>query len=164
MEASLPFPLAGLDADNGGEFINHHLVAYAHERPQPLAFTRSRAYRKNDNAHVEQKNYTHVRQWFGYERHDNPEVVPLINALCKGPLGQLLNFFLPSMKLKSKRREDSKTIRVYDRAMTPLQRVLLEVPQEKKARLQELHAKLNPFGLRRQIDKSLKEINQLREL
>jgi hypothetical protein len=164
VEASLPFPLAGLDADNGGEFINHHLLAYAHERPQPLAFTRSRPYRKNDNAHVEQKNYTHVRQWFGYERHDNPEVVPVINALCKGPLGQLLNFFLPSMKLKSKRREGSKTIRVYDRAMTPLQRVLPEVGQEKKARLQERHACLNPFGLRRQIDKSLKEINQMREL
>ena len=62
VEASLPFALAGLDADNGGEFINHHLVAFAHQRERPLAFTRSRPYRKNDNAHVEQKNYTHVRQ------------------------------------------------------------------------------------------------------
>src|SRR5204862_2778089 len=90
--------------------------AYAHQRERPLAFTRSRPYRKNDNAHVEQKNYTHVRQWFGYERHDNPEVVGLINELCKGALGQLLNLFLPTMKLKSKHREGSKTVRVYERA------------------------------------------------
>jgi hypothetical protein len=166
VEQNLPFALAGIDADNGGEFINHHLVAYAQERAQPLAFTRSRPYRKNDNAHVEQKNYTHVRQWFGYERHDNPQVVSLINGLCKGPLGQLLNLFLPSMKLQSKRREGSKTIRVYDRAATPLHRVLAraEVSAEKKVQLQRLHASLNPFALRRQIDRALKEINALREI
>jgi hypothetical protein len=166
VEQHLPFALAGIDADNGGEFINHHLVAYAHERAHPLAFTRSRPYRKNDNAHVEQKNYTHVRQWFGYERHDNPEVVALINGLCKGALGQLLNLFLPSMKLQSKRQEGSKTIRVYDRAATPLHRVLAraEVSAAKKVQLQQLHARLNPFALRRQIDKTLKEINQIREM
>jgi len=166
VEQSLPFALAGLDADNGGEFINHHLVAFAHQRERPLAFTRSRPYRKNDNAHVEQKNYTHVRQWFGYERHDNPKVVGLMNELCKGALSQLLNFFLPSMKLQSKRREASKTLRVYDRAATPLQRVLLreEVTTQKKAQLRQLHQSLNPFGLRRQIDKQLKEINAIREL
>src|SRR3974390_1305798 len=166
VEQSLPFALAGLDADNGGEFINHHLVAFAHQRERPLAFTRSRPYRKNDNAHVEQKNYTHVRQWFGYERHDNPKVVGLMNELCKGALSQLLNFFLPSMKLQSKRREGSKTLRVYDRAATPLHRVLerQEVTTQKKAQLRQLHQSLNPFGLRRQIDKQLKEINAIREL
>lgn len=166
VEQRLPFALAGLDADNGGEFINHHLVAFAHERPRPLAFTRSRPYRKNDNAHVEQKNYTHVRQWFGYERHDNPQVVELMNGLCKGALNQLLNFFLPSMKLQSKRREGSKTLRVYDRAATPLQRVLLreEVSAQKKSQLRQLHQSLNPFCLRRQIDKQLKKINEIREL
>jgi hypothetical protein len=166
VEASLPFALAGLDADNGGEFINHHLMAYAHQRARPLAFTRSRPYRKNDNAHVEQKNYTHVRQWFGYERHDNPEVVPLINALCKGALGQLLNLFLPNLKLESKRREGSRTIRVYGPAATPLQRVLqrAEVSAEKKAQLRRLHASLNPFALKREVDLRLKEINQVRQL
>jgi hypothetical protein len=165
VEGSLPFALAGIDADNGGEFINHHLVTYAHERERPLAFTRSRPYRKNDNAHVEQKNYTHVRQWFGYERHDNPEVVLLINRLCKGALGQLLNLFLPSMKLQSKRREGSKTVRVYDRAATPLERVLgrEEVSAQKKMELQEMQAGLNPFTLRRQIDQALKEIDRHRE-
>jgi len=108
VEASLPFPLRGLDSDNGGEFINHHLVKHLHGREKPVAFTRSRPYRKNDQAHIEQKNYTQVRLWFGYERYDNPAVVPLINALCKGALNQLLNYFLPTMKLESKERVGSK--------------------------------------------------------
>lgn len=166
VEQSLPFPLVGLDSDNGGEFINHHLVAYAHQRAQPLALSRTRPYRKNDNAHVEQKNYTHVRQWFGYERHDNHAVVPLINALCKGALGQLLNFFLPSLKLESKRREGSKTCRVYGPAQTPLQRVLEceQVSGSEKARLRALREQLNPFGLRREVDRYLKQIEQRREL
>jgi hypothetical protein len=166
VEQSLPFALMGLDSDNGGEFINHHLVAYAHQRTRPLALSRSRAYRKNDNAHVEQKNYTHVRQWFGYERHDNQAVVPLINALCKGALGQLLNLFLPSLKLESKRREGSKIKRVYGPAQTPLDRVLEreEVCGEKKRQLRALQAQLNPFALRREVDRRLKQIDQAREL
>jgi hypothetical protein len=166
LEQSLPFALLGVDSDNGGEFINHHLVDYAHKRERPLAFTRGRPYRKNDNAHVEQKNYTQVRQWFGYERYDNPVVVPLINALCKGALGQLLNFFLPSLKLESKRREGSKTVRVYGPAQTPLERVLArsEVSAQKKAELRTLRQQLNPFALRREVDRCLKEIDQQREL
>jgi hypothetical protein len=166
VEKSLPFGLLGLDSDNGGEFINHHLVNYAHQRPAPLALSRGRPYRKNDNAHVEQKNYTQVRQWFGYERYDNPAVVPLINALCKGPLGQLLNFFLPTLKLQSKRREGSQTRRVYGPAQTPLARVLAcaEVAQEKKAELRALRQILNPFALRREVDRRLKEIDQQRQL
>lgn len=166
VEQSLPFALRGLDSDNGGEFINHHLVAYAHQRTRPLALSRGRPYRKNDNAHVEQKNYTHVRQWFGYERHDNHAVVPLINALCKGALGQLLNFFLPSLKLESKRREGCKTKRVYGPAQTPLDRVLerQEVNREKKSQLRALRSQLNPFALRREVDRCLKQIDQIREL
>jgi IS30 family transposase len=70
VEAHLPFPLLGLDSDNGGEFINHHLVKHCQRHVPPLAFTRSRPYRKNDQAHIEQKNFTQVRQWFGYERYD----------------------------------------------------------------------------------------------
>ncbi len=165
IEQSLPFGLLGLDSDNGGEFINHHLVAYAHQRPRPLALSRTRPYRKNDNAHVEQKNYTHVRQWFGYERYDNPAVVPLINRLCKGALGQLLNFYLPTLKLQSKRREGSKTRRFYGPAQTPLERVLAcaEVTDQKKSELRTLRQGLNPFALRRQVDRELKEIDQQRQ-
>lgn len=81
LESSLPFALLGLDSDNGGEFINHHLVAYLKQRPKPVLFTRGRPYKKNDNARVEQRNWTHVRQQFGYERYDNPAVAPLMNSL-----------------------------------------------------------------------------------
>lgn len=166
METSLPFPLRGLDSDNGGEFINHHVVAWLQQRKRPVLFTRSRAYRKNDNAHVEQRNWTHVRQHFGYERYDNPAVVPLLNALCKGPLGQLQNHFLPTQKLREKRREGRRTIRVYGEALTPYERVLAsaEVGAAKKAELRRLHESLNPFQLAREIERQKREIEARRLL
>jgi hypothetical protein len=132
MEESLPFTLRGLDSDNGGEFINHHLVQYLHQRKKPVLLTRVRPYHKNDNAHVEQRNWTHVRQHFGYERYDNPAVAPLINALCKGELGRLLS--------------------------------AEEVSSRKKTELKAQHARLNPFQLRRDIERQKKEINQHRLL
>jgi hypothetical protein len=149
-----------VDRDNGGEFINHHLAKHLHERPKPVAFTRSRPYRKNDNAHIEQKNYTQVRQWFGYERYDHPAVWPLVNALCKGALNQLLNYFLPTLKLESKERVGSRLVRKYGPAVTPLCRVLAcaEVTAEAKARLATEKKTLNPFALRREVDRQLKEI------
>jgi hypothetical protein len=164
VEANLPFALCGVDSDNGGEFINHHLARHLQERPQPVAFTRSRPYRKNDNAHIEQKNYTQVRQWFGYERYDHPAVWPLVNALCKGALNQLLNYFLPTLKLKSKERVGSRVVRKYGPAVTPLSRVLActEVKAETKSRLASEKTKLNPFALRREVDRQLKAIEQHR--
>ncbi|HOK78089.1 MAG TPA: integrase, partial [Verrucomicrobiota bacterium] len=164
VEASLPFALLGVDSDNGGEFINHHLVKHFLERPRPIAFTRSRPYRKNDNAHIEQKNYTQVRQWFGYERYDNPAVWPLVNAVCKGPLNRLLNFFLPTLKLESKERVGSRLVRHYGPAATPLSRVLAcaEVTAETKARLEAEKKRLNPFALRREVDRQLREIEAQR--
>jgi hypothetical protein len=167
VEASLPFPRRGLDSDNGGEFSNHHVVAWLQARPRPVLFTRSRPYRKNDNAHVEQRNWTHVRQHFGYERYDDPAVVPLINALCKGALGQLLNHFLPTHKLVEKRkRAGQPSVRVYGPAQTPSARVQLaaEVTAEKKAPLQQLHGSLNPFQLGREIERQKKEIEARRLL
>ena len=138
LEASLPFALLGLDSDNGGEFINHHLAAYLGQRPKPVLFTRGRPYHKNDNARVEQRNWTHVRQHFGYERYDHPEVAALMNTLCHGALGQLLNHFLPTHLLKEKRRKGNRTVRVYGPALTPYARVLAapEVLPAKKAQLQ----------------------------
>ena len=164
VEASLPFPLRGLDSDNGGEFINHHLVKHLHGRETPVAFTRSRPYRKNDQAHIEQKNYTQVRLWFGYERYDNPAVVPLINALCKGELNWLLNGFLPTMKLKRKERVGSKVVRTYGETMTPLSRVLAcpEVTAETKQRLRAQKQTLNPFALTREVERQMKVIEQNR--
>ena len=164
VEDHLPFPLRGVDSDNGGEFINHHLVRHFQLRSKPVAFTRSRPYKKNDNAHIEQKNYTQVRLWFGYERYDNPAVVPLMNALCTGALHQFLNYFLPTMKLQSKERVNHKTVRHYESTQTPLQRVLQSssVDAEKKALLSAEKARLNPFDLRRQIEVQLKTIDQIR--
>jgi hypothetical protein len=166
VEQSLPFPLCGLDSDNGGEFINHNLRSYLLRRKNPVAFTRARAYRKNDNAHIEQKNYTQVRQWFGYERYDNPEVVPAMNALCKGALGQLLNYFVPTLKLERKERVGSRTVRQYGPARTPLARVL-DCPQVDASTHEQLRRhkqSLNPFALRRQVDQQLKLIDQQRLL
>src|SRR5688572_19152210 len=98
--------------------------------------TRSRPYQKDDHAHIEQKNWTHVRQWFGYERHDNHEVVERLNALARGPLHPMLNFFHASLKLEHKERTAAgKMRRVYKKAQTPLQRVLdsPEIPESIKA-------------------------------
>jgi hypothetical protein len=166
VEGSLPFALLGIDSDNGGEFLNHHLAQYLQQRERPVYFTRARAYHKNDNAHVEQRNWTHVRQHFGYERYDNPAVAALINALCKGALGQLLNHFLPTQKLSDKRREGSRIVREYGPAQTPYSRVLAagEVSAEKKAELKTLHGRLNPLALARQIEAEKKRIERCRLL
>jgi hypothetical protein len=164
LEASLPFALLGMDSDNGGEFINHHVVAWTQQRPKPLLFTRSRPYRKNDNAHVEQRNWTHVRQHFGYDRYDNPPVTPLINTLCKGALGQMQNHFLPTHKLERKERKAGRTVRHYGDAQTPLTRVLAapEVTAEKKIQLRQEHQRLNPFQLHRDIERQKKQIEAVR--
>lgn len=166
MEASLPFDLLGLDSDNGGEFLNHHVLSWLQKRRRPVFMTRSRPYKKDDNAHVEQKNWTHIRQCFGYERHDNPEVVEPINALVKGAYGQLLNYFHASLKLECKERKGGRIKRVYAKAQTPLARVLAsaEVTPQTKRRLEQQKAALNPFALKREVERSLREIASLRQL
>jgi len=164
VEASLPFSLLGLDSDNGGEFINHHVLKWLQKRPKPVFMTRSRPYKKDDNAHVEQKNWTHVRQSFGYERHDNPEVVEPINELVKGAYGQLLNYFHASLKLDHKERKEGKVRRIYGAAQTPLSRVLAssQVTEATKQRLRAHKAGLNPFALKQIVARSLKAISAMR--
>jgi hypothetical protein len=165
LEQSLPFPLLGLDSDNGGEFLNYHVLAWLQKRPRPVFMTRSRPYKKDDNAHIEQKNWTHVRQWFGYERHDNQEVVERLNALSRGPLNQMLNFFHASLKLEKKERTGTgKMRRTYPKAQTPLQRVLdsPEVAESTKARLRAEKTRLNAFALKREVDQQLRQIAVLR--
>lgn len=166
MEDNLPFALLGLDSDNGGEFINHHVNAWLRQRSKPVTFTRSRPYRKNDNAHVEGRNWTHVRQHFGYERYDNPLVVGLINALCKGALGLMFNHFLPTHKLASKQRTGARVTRRYGAARTPYARLLAieDFDPATKVRLRALHQQLNPFQLRRDIERQFKEIESVRLL
>jgi len=164
MEASLPFSLLGLDSDNGGEFLNHHVLKWLQKRPQPVFMTRSRPCQKDDNAHVEQKNWTHVRQCFGYERHDNPELVAPMNVLVKGAYGQLLNYFHASLKLEHKERKGGKVRRIYGAAQTPLARVLAsaQVSPATKQRLLQEKARLNPFALKQAVTRSMKAISALR--
>ena len=164
IEAHLPFAWLGMDSDNGGEFLNYHVLRWLQKRARPVFMTRSRPYKKDDNAHVEQKNWTHVRQCFGYERHDNPEVVEPINVLTKGAYGQLLNYFHASLKLERKERTDGRVRRIYGRPQTPLARVLAsaQVSEPTKQRLRQEKARLNPFALKRVVDRSLKEIAAMR--
>lgn len=164
IEANLPFSLLGLDSDNGGEFLNHHVLHWLQKRPRPVFMTRSRPYKKDDNAHVEQKNWTHVRQCFGYERHDNPELIEPMNRLVKGAYGQLLNYFHASLKLERKERVAGKMRRIYGVAQTPLTRVLAstEVTKATKERLLQHKARLNPFALKRAVTQSMKAISAMR--
>ena len=150
LRQQLPFPLLGLDSDNGGEFINHHLQAYC--RQEQITFTRSRAYQKNDNCYVEQKNYTVVRRTVGYARYDRPEQVQLLNELYRQVRLQV-NFFLPSQKLKEKTRQGSRVTKRYHPAQTPYQRVLASewVSEPDKERLQQQYLQLNPAQLDRDI-------------
>lgn len=160
IEKSLPFLLLACDCDNGSEFINHHLIRYLMKRDTPVTFTRSRAYHKNDNAHVEQKNWTHVRHLFGYDRFDNPALVDLMNDLYMNEWSQYQNHFCPVMKLIEKKKINSRYYKRYDKPLTPYYRVLgsAHVSKEKKDKLREQHKTLNPFELKRIIDAKLKHI------
>jgi hypothetical protein len=163
IQKSLPFPLLGFDCDNGSEFLNHHLLRHFTERKHPIQFTRSRAYHKDDNAHVEQKNWTHVRQWLGYQRLDHPKIVPLLNNLYRQEWRLFHNFFCPSMKLLSKERIGSKTLKHHDPPKTPYQRIIESphIPPNVKQNLSKQLEKLNPFVLREAMEKKLKNILNL---
>jgi hypothetical protein len=148
--AALPFPLLGIDSDNGVEFINSHLLAYC--TANKITFTRSRPSHKNDNAHVEQKNWSVVRQAVGYQRYDSDAELQLLNRLYQ-PLRLMTNFFTPQQKLIAKTRHDAKVIKKHDTAKTPYQRLLArdDVPKSIKDNLARWYAQLNPAQLRRDI-------------
>lgn len=163
IEASLPFPILGYDCDNGSEVLNRPIWRHFVERPIPVEFTRSRAYHKDDNAHVEGKNWTHVRQWLGYRRFDDPKIVELLNDLYKNEWRYLQNFFLPSVKLTDKKRIGSKIVKIHDSPKTPYQRVLESklIDSKVKERLQDKFKTLNPFKLRRTINEKIARIHRL---
>jgi hypothetical protein len=148
----LPFALLGLDSDNGSEFINDELLRYC--RNEKITFTRSRPYRKNDNCYVEQKNYSIVRRAVGYARYDTDEQCELLNELYSY-LRLYTNFFLPTMKLKSKERNGSRVKKYYDQPLTPYQRVLEAklVSKAAKDRLRAKYVTLNPAALKRKIER-----------
>jgi len=160
VEGRLPFALLGFDSDNGGEFLNHHLWTYMRERNVPVDFTRSRPYHSDDNAHVEQKNWTWARQLLGYGRLENPELVGPIAALYREVWAPWQNFFLPCLKLKRKWREGSHWRKLYELPQTAYQRLCAPGILSLKARrsLRERYASLNPFELKDEVDKRLKNI------
>ena len=156
----LPFPLLGLDSDNGSEFINQHLYTYCQR--EKITFTRSRAYKKNDSCHVEQKNGNIVRRLVGYDRYTSKAAYQ-----CLGRVYSLVrlytNFFQPTMKLVTKTRQGAKVNKVYDTARTPYQR-LLEAGVLTEAKQQELAATyhgLNPVLLLKQINSNLEQLWQM---
>ena len=157
----LPFRLLGVDSDNGSEFINWHLKRWCEQKD--IQLTRGRPYKKDDNAHIEQKNWTHVRKLLGWERYDTHEAVEAINDLYSQELGLWLNLFLPSVKLLKKVRVGSKVRRVYDGPRTPFERVRAcpQADREQVAQLDELRKRLDPFQLARTIERKLERIYRL---
>jgi len=157
VEAVLPFPLLGFDFDNGSEWLNWHLIRHLQQRARPVRVTRSRPYHKDDNAHVEQKNWMWPRQLLGYGRLDEPGAVPLINGLFKEAWGPLQNFFLPGMKLREKWRVGSRWVRRHDRAQTAYHRLLSggHLTAREVRRLRDWYRSLDPFALALDVERRL---------
>jgi len=158
IKESLPFKVLGFDSDNGTEFLNYFLIKFFHSHK--IQFTRSREYNKNDNAHIEEKNWSHIRQYLGYQRFDNPEILPLLNSLYSNEWSKFFNFFIPSVKLISKERCGSKIVKKHDSPKTPFQRMLLskDISANVKRRLSFIFNSLNPFDLQLSIKNQIAKI------
>ncbi len=161
IQAGLPFRLVGVDCDNGSEFINWHLKRWCDHKQ--IQLTRGRPYKKDDNAHIEQKNWTHVRKLLGWDRYDSAAAVEAINQVYRQELRLWMNLYLPSVKLAKKVRVGSKLRRVYTPAQTPLERVLAsgQADQQRVAALKRLRARLDPFRLAQRIDGKLQRVYTL---
>ena len=157
VEEQLPFALLGLDFDNGTEWLNWHLIRYLQERTSPVKVTRSRPYHKDDNAHVEQKNWMWPRQLLGYGRLEEPELVEPINRIYREIWEPLQNFFLPSMKLVEKKRIGARWKRKHDAPQTAYQRLLAlgVLSKHKKREMRERYESLDPFVLHQHLEKAL---------
>lgn len=158
----LPFQVLDIDSDNGSEFINREL--YGHCDAREIGFTRGRPYKKDDNAHIEQKNWTHVRKLIGWDRYDSPEAVAALNDLYAHELRLYMNLFQPSVKLIRTERRGSRKVRRYDQPCTPLDRLagLPGADPKKVEALLHLRARLDPFALSRIIRKKLERIWEMR--
>jgi hypothetical protein len=157
IEGRLPFKMKSFHADNGSEFLNWPLWEYLRGPKRKVKFTRSRPYRKNDNAHVEQKNWTHVRQLFGHERFGHESLVPLMNRVYEN-WNLLRNHFHPTFKLKSKEKQGSRYVRRYEVPRTPYQRLAEGSTLAPLARhqIKERHQRLDPFELKKKVEQDLK--------
>jgi hypothetical protein len=160
----LPFPIISFNTDNGNEFLNRNLYLYFSDKKE-IEFTRSRPYKKNDNAHVEQKNWTHVRENFGYERYDTIEQVEIMNVIYKIYLNNLYNFFVPQFKLIEKVRVGSKVVKKYDQPKTPFHRLLdsTHLTMGQKEELKRRYQLLNPIDLREIIKRQTFKLNRFKQ-
>jgi len=161
LEQVVPYVMKDFHTDNGGEFLNWALHRHLTGRPMKMPWTRSRACRKNDNAHCEQKNWTHVRQLLGHERFGHPELVPLMNDLYAREWSQFTNHFKPTFKLLRREKQGGRTVRIYQKKpQTPYQRLREspDIPETTKAKLRAQHAALDPFELKKSIEAKLKKI------
>ena len=159
MRKDLPFPLLGMDGDNGGEIINYHMLKYCEE--EKLVYTRSRPNMKNDNAYVEQKNFTHIRKLIGYHRYDTLEQLNLINDLYRNEYRLHTNFFRPVMKIQSKEKiNNSVCKKTYDIAKSPYQRLMAcdQISNQQKEKLRLLYFSSNPVQLKKEIDRKVLRI------
>ena len=149
--------------NNGSKFLNYHLLRYFQEHKDAIQFTRSRPYKKNDNAHVEQKNWTHVRHLFGYDRIDNKSLIRRMNSLYMKEWSLYQNYFCPTLKLKEKTRENSRYRKKYNDPQTPYQRLLesKSIDSDTKDELISQYEKLDPFELKAKIERKLKAIFKL---
>jgi len=156
-----PFDIKSIDFDNGVEFINKKLIGYCQR--EKIEFTRSRPYRKNDQAYVEGKNFQSIRKVIGYDRIEQQKIVEVINDIYRNEHRLLTNFFYTTLKLKEKERIGSKIVKKYYKAKNPYRRVLEsnDVSQEQKMRLKEIYQKLNPAQLQRDINLKLNRMKKL---
>lgn len=164
IEQALPFSLWGFASDNGSEFLTYDLLHYFKNRGDtPVKFVRRRAYKKNDNAHVEQKNWTHVRQLFGYARLDDKAMVAVMSEIYRAYWNPLQNYFIPCMKLVKKERIGSRIKKTYDKPKTPCDRLLENehVPAHVKERLKLERQWRDPFKLKAALEKRLADFNKL---
>jgi hypothetical protein len=153
-----PFGWLGIDSDNDSAFLNAHLLKYSQR--EGLEFTRSRPMRKNDNAYIEQKNYTHVRRPLGYLRYDTEEELRIINDLYRKELRLFKNFFQPMMKLKKKERVNGRLRRTYEEAKTPYQRLLDsgQLSKDQNHALKKLYSQLDPVQIKKSLDDKLQNL------
>ncbi len=164
LSVRMPFQVLGLDSDNGSEFINNHLFRWCEKRE--IQFTRSRPYKKDDNAHIEQKNWTHVRKFMGWDRYDTQEVLKMMNDLYDNELYLFMNLFQPSVKLQKVIRKGSRKQRLHDDPQTPLDR-LLSSKHGNKERLAEfvaLRESMDPFSVSERLNEKLEHIWSLAHL
>lgn len=160
---SLPFKVLGFDCDNGGELLNYMLLEYFTYRKNPVQYTRSREYKKNDNAHIEEKNWTHVRQFIGYQRFDKIQTVNMLNDLYQSEWRLYLNFFIPAFKLIEKKRDGAKIIKKFSSPQTPYQRLLSsdQIKPTKKKELTKIFNSLDPFVLQKRMKNKIINILKL---